>query len=257
MNSTSAILATQGIADAATLSLSDTGRLFYDKGWSYGTSSNYSIVHSRDPLRILITASGRDKGRLGPDDFTLIDESGAAIDGALPKPSAEALLHVAAVRHAKAGAVLHTHSIWGTLLSDLYARDGGFPIEGYEMLKGLDGINTHQSRKWVEIFDNTQHIPGLAAIVAARLNDLNNPLRHGYLIRGHGLYTWGRNLNEARRHVEVFEFLFEILGRKLSLPALSPSPLGESVETEKAQIQSIRSPLTHGTHQHSSRTAHD
>ena len=217
--SVSTLLSRLGVELSATRALSDLGRLFYDKGWSYGTSSNYSVVHARDPLRILISASGRDKGRLGADDFTLVDEDGAAVTSALPRPSAETLLHVAAVRHAGAGAVLHTHSIWGTLLSELYFTQGGFALEGFEMLKGFDGIVTHQTRKWVEVFENTQQIPDLAAAVAARLMAARDPLKHGFLIRGHGLYAWGRDLDEARRHVEVFEFLFEVLGRKLSLRA--------------------------------------
>ena len=217
--SVSTLLSRLGVELSATRALSDLGRLFYDKGWSYGTSSNYSVVHARDPLRILISASGRDKGRLGADDFTLVDEDGAAVTSALPRPSAETLLHVAAARHAGAGAVLHTHSIWGTLLSELYFTQGGFALEGFEMLKGLEGIVTHQTRKWVEVFENTQQIPDLAAAVAARLMAARDPLQHGFLIRGHGLYAWGRDLDEARRHVEVFEFLFEVLGRKLSLRA--------------------------------------
>ena len=40
------------------------------------------------------------------------------------------------------------------------------------------------------------------------------PAAHGFLIRRHGLYTWGRDLAEARRQVETLEFLFEVMGRK-------------------------------------------
>ncbi len=191
--------------------------LFHENRWSYGTSSNYSVVLGRDPLRLLITASGRDKSKLAPGDFTVVDDTGRAIDATHPKPSAETLLHVVAAKEARAGAILHTHSVWGTLLSDLYADKKGLKIEGFEMLKGLDGIDTHDTSKWIEIFANTQHIPDLAAQVRNRLCDAANPLRHGYLIRGHGLYTWGRDLDEARRHIEIFEFLFELFGRKLSL----------------------------------------
>jgi methylthioribulose-1-phosphate dehydratase len=57
----------------------------------------------------------------------------------------------------------------------------------------------------------------LAKRVQQRLSDTTNPLRHGFLIRGCGLYTWGRDLDEARRHVESFEFLFEVVGRRLAL----------------------------------------
>ena len=204
---------------AAVKGLIETGAFFHANRWSYATSSNYSVVLSREPLRILITASGRDKSKLGLCDFTIVDETGRTIEAAMPKPSAETLLHVVAAQEAGAGAILHTHSVWGTLLSDLFFAQKGFAIEGYEMLKGFDGLATHETRKWVEIFDNTQDIPDLAKIIQNRLRDTGNPLKHGYLIRGHGLYTWGRDLAEARRHIEVFEFLFEVLGRKLSLRA--------------------------------------
>jgi methylthioribulose-1-phosphate dehydratase len=109
--------------------------------------------------------------------------------------------------------------VWGTLLSDLYAAEGGFEIEGYEMLKGLAGITTHDTSIWVEIFDNTQDIPILADQVRAKLADRERPLRHGYLIRRHGLYTWGKDLEEARRQIEIFEFLFEVVARRLTLQA--------------------------------------
>jgi methylthioribulose-1-phosphate dehydratase len=108
--------------------------------------------------------------------------------------------------------------VWGTILSDVFFPDGGFEIQGYEMLKGLAGVSTHEHRQWVEIFENTQDVPALAEQVARQLTDPQRPLNHGFLIRRHGLYTWGIDLAEARRHVEIFEFLFEVLGRRLGLP---------------------------------------
>lgn len=197
--------------------LRQCGELFYNRGWSVGTSSNYSTLLSRDPFRLLITASGKDKGRLGEHDFVVVDETGRGVDPRDPKPSAETHLHVVAAQLPGVGAVLHTHSVWATMLSDLHHAAGGFAIEGYEMLKGLDGYTTHESRLWVSIFENTQDIPTLATEVKRRMTDNTNPLRHGYLIRRHGLYTWGRDLAEAKRHVEIFEFLFEVVGRTLTL----------------------------------------
>jgi methylthioribulose-1-phosphate dehydratase len=205
--------------EAGVAGLRQVGELFYSRGWSVGTSSNYSVRLSHDPLRLLITASGKDKGRLGEHDFVVVDETGRPVDPTQPKPSAETLLHVVAAQLPNVGAVLHTHSVWATMLSDLYHADGGFAIEGYEMLKGLDGHTTHETRMWVDIFENTQHIPDLAKIVSERLTDVGNPLRHGYLIRRHGLYTWGKDLAEAKRHVEIYEFLFEVIGRTKMLTA--------------------------------------
>jgi methylthioribulose-1-phosphate dehydratase len=197
--------------------LQQIGALFYQRGWSVGTSSNYSVVLSRDPLRLLITASGMDKGRLRAADFVIVDDAGKAVDAADPKPSAETLLHVVAAQSPGVGAVLHTHSVWSTILSDLYHDQGGLVIEGYEMLKGLAGVTTHQRRQFVEIFENTQDIPSLAKEVRERFGDAERPLEHGFLLRRHGLYTWGKDLDEARRHIEILEFLFEVLGRRLSL----------------------------------------
>lgn len=195
--------------------LQDIGALFYHRGWSVGTSSNYSVVLQREPFRVLITASGRDKRRLQGQDFVVVDDTAAPITPGSAAPSAETLLHLVVARDPAVGAVLHTHSVWGTLLSERYHAAGGVVIEGYEMLKGLAGVNTHEQSIRIEIFANTQDMPALSRLIAARLADPEHPLRHAFLLRRHGLYTWGRDLDEARRHVEILEFLFEVLGRQL------------------------------------------
>ena len=195
-------------------SLREVGAMLWQRGWSVGTSSNYSLVINREPLELLLTASGKDKGRLTRGDFVRVGANGKPTVEGQPKSSAETLLHVVAAQQPGVGAVLHTHSVWSTVLSDYFFSEGRIELSGYEMLKGLEGIATHETTVWVEIFDNTQNIPALAAQVRERMNDAADPLQYGYLIRRHGLYTWGRDLNEARRHVEVFEFLFECLGRR-------------------------------------------
>ena len=201
--------------------LQEVGRLFYDRGWSLGTSSNYSVVLQREPLRLLITASGRDKRRMTDRDFVVVDESGRPLDSRMPLPSAETLLHVVTTQQGGVGSVLHTHSVWATVLSDALFTQGFVDIAGYEMLKGLSGITTHDCRVCLEIFDNSQDIPDLAGRVGDRFSDADNPLRFGFLIRGHGLYTWGRDLDEARRHVEILEFLLEVRGRRPQVGAAS------------------------------------
>ena len=197
--------------------LRTVGREFHARGWSVGTSSNYSVVVSRDPLQLLVTASGKDKGQLETTDFVRVDDEGRPTFSGQPKSSAETLLHTVLASQPDVGAILHTHSVWGTLLSQLHFEQGGFAIEDYEMLKGLEGVKTHQHSEWVQIFDNTQDIPALAEEVARQLADPDRRWQHGFLIRQHGLYTWGRDLFEARRHIEIFEFLFECLVRKRSL----------------------------------------
>ena len=195
--------------------LREIGRLFYRRGWSVGTSSNYSVVLSHEPLELLITASGKDKGALGPGDFVRVDGKAQPVVGGQPKSSAETWLHVvAAAQQPDVGAVLHTHSVWGTLLSDHFGDDGGFWISGYEMLKGLEGVRTHEHRQWVPIYENTQDIPTLAEQVKDQFQGPDQAPFHGFLMRNHGLYTWGKDLFAARRHVEIFEFLFECVARK-------------------------------------------
>jgi methylthioribulose-1-phosphate dehydratase len=115
------------------------------------------------------------------------------------------------VRQAGAGAVLHTHSVWGTLLSDHHGPAGGFALEGYEMLKGLGGVSTHEHREWVPILENSQDYVTLSSTLSSTLRE--HPRSHGVLLRKHGLYTWGSDLAEARRHVEILEFLFEVEAR--------------------------------------------
>jgi methylthioribulose-1-phosphate dehydratase len=201
------ILATfSGIADQ----LGEVGRAFYARGWVLGTSGNFSAVVSRDPLHMAITSSGVDKAGLTAGHILQIDADGNVLEG-LGRPSAETLLHLAVVRLRAAGAVLHTHSVWSNILSDAYATGGGLRIEGYEMLKGLEGISTHKHAEWLPIIENSQNMTELAGSVEIALNE--HPHSHGFLLRRHGLYSWGRDLAEARRHIEILEFLLEVLGR--------------------------------------------
>jgi methylthioribulose-1-phosphate dehydratase len=190
--------------------LVEIARQCHARGWAMGTSGNFSAVVNRDPLRLAITTSGVDKGTLSVDEVVEIDEHGQVVAGS-GRPSAEASLHLAIARARGAGAVLHTHSIWSTILSEAATEDG-LALEEYEMLKGLDGVGTHAHREWLPILDNTQDWAGAVPQVEAMLT--KHPDAHGFLIRRHGLYTWGRDLAGARRHVEILEFLFEVFGRK-------------------------------------------
>ena len=171
--------------------------VFHGRGWSLATSSNYSVVLERDPLRLLLTASGKDKGKLHKADFVIVDEQGRLAAPTDQRPSAETLLHVVLARQPCVGAVLHTHSVWGTLLSDWRSAAGFVRICGYEMLKGLEGVRSHEFSLDLPIFDNTQEIAVLAELVEQRLNDPERPLQYGFLIHRHGLYTWGRDLAEG------------------------------------------------------------
>jgi methylthioribulose-1-phosphate dehydratase len=103
------------------------------------------------------------------------------------------------------------------LLSERFAgQGGGLAISGYEMLKGLEGVKTHEHREWIPIFANAQDVRALAEKVSDELKRESEA--HGFLLSGHGLYTWGVDVAQARRHVEIFEFLFEVLGRQEFAP---------------------------------------
>ena len=195
--------------------LREIGRDFYARGWVLGTSGNFSAVLSREPLRLAITASGVSKGAIRPSDLLTIDADGNRVGRhkgrAAGRPSAEAHLHVTVARVRGASVILHTHSVWSTMLSELHASRRGLAMSGFEMLKGLEGVTTHQHSEWLPILENDQDIPRLARRLQATLEEF--PAAHGFLLRGHGLYTWGDGLAQARRHIEIFEFLLETIGR--------------------------------------------
>jgi methylthioribulose-1-phosphate dehydratase len=167
--------------------LCECGRLFHSRGWSVGTSSNYSAVLSQNPVDLIVTGSGFDKGRLQRDQFVRVLADGKPSTTDQVKSSAETMLHVVLAQRAEqVGSILHTHSIWGTLLSQHYFEQRGFEIAGFEMLKGLEGITTHEHELWVPIFDNTQDIPVLAQQVQDFYARTPHRITHGFLIRQHG-----------------------------------------------------------------------
>ena len=206
---------------AVARALADIGRRFYARGWVLGTSGNFSAVISHKPVRLLMTPSGAHKGTLTGREFLAVNERGEPPrrekKGSKARPSAEALLHLEVVAARGAGAVLHTHSVWSTILSDLNAHDAGLAISGYEMLKGLDEVRTHEHREWIPIVENDQDMLRLALVVRQVLRQ--HPGAHAFLLRRHGLYTWGRTIAEAERHVEILEFLLEAEGRRSSWPS--------------------------------------
>jgi len=190
-------------------------RSFYARGWALGTSGNFSAVLSQEPLRLAITPSGADKGELDAERILTIGQEPSKTDGLNEKPSAEALLHIKVVLERRARAVFHTHSVWSTILSSVHAPAGGVVIEGFEMLKGLEGVKSHEHREWLPIIENSQDMAVLAESVSQVLSE--HPETHGFLLKRHGLYTWGGNLAQAKRHVEILEFLLEAVGRLHSM----------------------------------------
>ncbi|HEY1576644.1 MAG TPA: methylthioribulose 1-phosphate dehydratase [Terracidiphilus sp.] len=204
------------VSDTASLEqdieeLCATARSCYARGWVPATSGNFSVRQGR---RIFITPTGLDKGKLKPDDLLEIDLDGA-MHGGKGRPSAETSLHTVIYgERAHARAILHVHTIWNTLLSGRFVREGFVSLNGYELLKGLSGVSTHEHTERVPIIENTQEYASLAEKLKAVLHD--NGEAHGVLLSRHGLYTWGESVAQARRHLEALEFLFEVEGRRLT-----------------------------------------
>jgi methylthioribulose-1-phosphate dehydratase len=196
--------------------VADAARELSTLGWTPATSSNFSMRVDAD--HAAITISGRHKGRLGRDDIMLIDLDGNAV-GTDARPSAETALHTQVYRRwPEMNVVLHTHSRTQSVASRLFAAEGAVRLQGWELQKAITGYHTHESVLEIPVFPNTQHMPELVARVDAWL-DAGKPL-HAYLIDGHGIYTWGRDMAETRRHLEALEFL---LGCELDLKKLRAS----------------------------------
>jgi methylthioribulose-1-phosphate dehydratase len=211
--------ATSPSLSLAARGLSDAMAAIHRRGWCDGTGGNFSCVLHRQPLRLLMAPSGVDKGAVPPEQLIEVDDRGTVVRGQ-GRASAETALHLAIVDSCGAGAVLHTHSQAGTLLSQWALPLGHLELSDLEMLKGLAGITTHACSVQLPVLANDQDLQRLSALAAPLLP----AAPQGLLIAGHGLYAWGDDLPSARRHLEILEFLLEQRWRQLLLGALAPSP---------------------------------
>jgi methylthioribulose-1-phosphate dehydratase len=160
--------------------------------------------------------SGINKGRVESAHLVIVDEHQQVMEGE-GRASAETTLHIEIIRTLECRAVLHTHSIPATVLSDHFKKQAKIQLEGWEMLKGLKGIASHETSIDIPIVPNNQNIKELSQTVRPYLSS-SLP---GLLVAGHGLYAWGNSLTEAQRHVEILEFLFSVLLQKKLLESNS------------------------------------
>jgi methylthioribulose-1-phosphate dehydratase len=194
--------------------LIDVGCRLDLRGLAPATSGNYSA--RVDGERIAITVSGSHKGRLRPADVMLVDLQGHALDGRTP--SAETPLHTAVYQmYPSVNAVLHVHSVAAVTLTRFLPESSDVTLDGYELLKALPGIRTHEARIDIPILDNSQDTVALGRLVASRLKTIPSP--HAILIRGHGINTWGTSVLEAERVFEALEHLFKCELQLLQLHA--------------------------------------
>ena len=175
------------------------------RGWCDGTGGNFSVVLQHQPLQLLMAPSGVDKGQVSAEQLIVVDQTCNVLSGE-GNASAETALHLRIVDATQAGAVLHTHSVPGTVLSRQYENDGVITLEGWEMLKGLHGINTHATSVNIPVISNSQSMQDLNNAISPSL--ASAPC--GFLVAGHGLYAWGDSLETSKRHIEILEFLLNV-----------------------------------------------
>jgi len=193
--------------DGAVAAVIAAGRSASARNWVPATSGNFSVRSDLGP--IAITRSGVDKGALLPSDILIqpLDQP------LLPGSSAEASLHVRLYQdNPEISAIFHVHSLYATVIARAHAGEGVVTLTGWELQKALAGVTTHETIVEVPIFDNDQHTAALAIRVAKRLASRAAPghvRAPGYLLAGHGLYAWGSTPQEAARHLEALEVLFQ------------------------------------------------
>jgi len=201
--------------------LAATVARIFARGWCPATAGNYSVRLPGPTFKILVSPSGVDKANLRASGLIEISSRGDLLYGE-GKPSAEYLLHMAVYEETGASSVLHVHTVWNTLLSLEHLPAGSLKLSGLEILKGLSGVATHKHTEIVPILENSQDMVELSQQLRTTLR--HNPGCHGFLLAGHGLYTWGDSIQAAYRHLETFEFLFEVFARQSErIPTLSPN----------------------------------
>ena len=176
-------------------------------GWTPATSSNFSSRIKGNAELLAISKSGADKSSFSVEQVMVIDKNGGAYAPEGCKPSAETLLHTMLYEDSQISSVLHTHSACATIISMKYGNEKKIEFSGFEILKGIQGNTTHVMTETIPIFKNSQEIDQLAEEIRAYKK--SSPEMHSFLIEGHGLYSWGASISEAKKHIEVFEFLFE------------------------------------------------
>lgn len=188
------------------------------RGWCAATGGNFSVVTSRSPLRLAMSASGVAKDDLRPETLLEVDERGTAVvETTSARPSAEAELHAAVAAATGCGCVLHVHSVANTLLGEHFVDSGSILVSGYEILKAFPGVSSHLDTVNIPVVANSQNMAVLAE--AFRYTYDAFPNMPALLVAGHGVYTWGPSVLAAHRRLEALEFLFEVLLRRVQLSA--------------------------------------
>ena len=162
--------------------------------WARAAISASSLDRSRCGWRS--RRAGRSRASSTPIRSSRWTSAAEPVGAAVARVSAEALLHVEIVR-ARGPAPCCTHTRSGARSSPTgTATRAALAIEGYEMLKGLEGVRTHEHREWLPIVENDQDMPRLAGVVRDALDA--HPAAHGVPAAPSRAVHLGRRLAAGR-----------------------------------------------------------
>lgn len=190
-------------ADDVRALICDLCRQFYDQGWVSGTGGGISI---RSGARVFMAPSGVQKERIQPDDLFVLSGAGEIVERPVDQglqPSECQSLFFNAYTLRDAGAVIHSHSLNAMLVTLVF--DDVFRVTHLEMMKGITGVGYHDVCE-VPIIDNAARESQLAGAMAAAMEA--HPQAHAVLVRRHGVYVWGRDWKQAKKHAECYDYLF-------------------------------------------------
>ena len=187
-------------------------RDFHARGWVSGTGGG--ICGPADDGGLLLAPTGVHKERVRPDEFFTIDPGDGRV---LSSPANEALRpsecnSIFCLTHRRRGAwsVVHSHGLSAILGGDVAgdAGDDHLVIRDLEMLKGLPGVS-NEDVHLVPVIRNTPREPELVEQLTAVFSDPRFESAYAVIVRDHGAYIWGDDVWAAKRHTEVYHFLFE------------------------------------------------
>ena len=177
--------------------LCEYGRRAVDLGLVIGTSGNLSV---REGDLVAVTPSGVALDRLTPEMCPVVDVAGHLVEGDL-QPSSETPMHLAVYGTTDARAIVHTHSVFGTVVATTMTE---LPPVHYNALM-LGGV--------VKVAEYaTYGTPELAASVRAALEG-----KRAALMANHGGVTIGGTLEEAFELTRLLEWLCEVYVRGLGV----------------------------------------
>lgn len=190
------------------------------KGLVVGTSGNVSmrITEAGGRELIAITPNNRYYHSLGVDDIGIVDFEGECVEGELTT-SIETMLHIGIYKaRKKVNAVIHTHPVFGSILS----------VIGVDIPPILDDQVTYLGG---EIKVAEYSLPGSQELVRNVVPALGP--RNAVILANHGTLTVGRDMREAFTNCEMLEKTATIYIYALGAGKINPLP-PDALEMEKA-----------------------